>query len=292
MKIGKNNFKTVLFFTAPALIIYTLIVFIPIIWSSVYSLFDWNGIGSMKFVGFNNFVRLFTRDREFLPALGHTVIYIVAQIVLQVFVGLLLAFLLSSIPKLRSFFQTLYYVPVVISSVAICQIFEKLMSLQPLGLINSILGAINPAWYDIKWLTDVNLCLGSAAFVEGYKYMAMYMVIFYAALLSVPDDLTEAAKIDGANGFRIAWNVKIPYIRHVIVANCVLVLNGSLRAYDIPYLLTGGGPGNCAQLLSPYMYKQAFSSMKYGYGSAVAVMIVLISLVFATVFRRIFERED
>lgn len=120
----------------------------------------------------------------------------------------------------------------------------------------------------------------------------MYMVIFYAALLSVPDDLTEAAKIDGANKLRIAWNVKIPYIRHVIVANCVLVLNGSLRAYDIPYLLTGGGPKNCAQLLAPYMYKQAFSSMKYGYGSAVAVMIVLISLIFATIFRKIFEKED
>jgi raffinose/stachyose/melibiose transport system permease protein len=78
----------------------------------------------------------------------------------------------------------------------------------------------------------------------------------------------------------------------VIVANCVLVLNGSLRAYDIPYLLTNNGPGNSAHLLAPYMYKQAFSSMKYGYGSAVAVMIVIISLVFATVFRRIFERED
>jgi len=292
MKIGKSNFRTVLFFTAPALILYTLIVFIPIVWSSVYSLFDWNGIGTMKFVGLKNFVRLFTRDREFLPALQHTVIYTAAQIGLQVFVGLALAFLLSSLPKLRTFFQTMYYVPVVISSVAICQIFEKLMSLQPLGLLNSLLGAINPAWYDIKWLTDVNLCLGSAAFVEGYKYMSMYMVIFYAALLSVPGELEEAAKIDGATGFQIAWHVKVPYIRHVIVANCVLVLNGSLRAYDIPFLLTGGGPGNCAQLLSPYMYKQAFSSMKYGYGSAVAVMIVVICLIFATVFRKLFEREE
>ena len=146
MKIGKNTFRTVLFFTGPALIIYTLIVFVPIIWSSIYSLFDWNGIGTMKFVGVNNFIKLFTRDREFLPALWHTIVYTLAQIVLQVFGGLLLAFLLSSIPKLRSFFQTLYYVPVVISSVAICQIFEKLMSLQPLGLLNSLLGAINPAW--------------------------------------------------------------------------------------------------------------------------------------------------
>ena len=292
MKLGKHQWQTVLLFTCPALLIYTLIVFVPIIWSSVYSIFDWNGIGSMKFVGFTNDLKLFTRDREFLPAFRHTIIYTAAQIALQVFVGLALAFLLSSLPKLRTFFQTMYYVPVVISSVALCQIFEKLMSLQPLGLFNSILGKINPAWYDIKWLTDVRLCLGSAAFVEGYKYMGMYMVIFYAALLGVPDELVEAAKIDGASSWDTAIHVKIPYIRNVIVANCVLVLNGSLRAYDIPYLLTNNGPGNSAQLLAPYMYKQAFSSMKYGYGSAVAVMIVIISLVFATVFRRIFERED
>lgn len=292
MKIGKNRLGTVLFFTAPALIIYTLIVFVPIIWSSVYSLYDWNGIGDMKFVGFKNFIKLFTRDREFLPAFQHTVIYTIAQITLQVFGGLMIAFLLSSIRRFRTFFQTLYYVPVVISSVAICQIFEKLMSLQPVGLINSLLGKLNPAWYDIKWLSDVKLCLGSAAFVEGYKYMGLYMVIFYAAILSIPAELTEAARIDGANTWKTIWYVKLPYIRHVIVANCVLVLNGSLRAYDIPELLTGGGPGNCSQLLAPYMYKQAFSSMKYGYGSAVAVMIVIISLIFATVFRRIFERED
>ena len=145
MKLGKHQWQTVLLFTCPALLIYTLIVFVPIIWSSVYSIFDWNGIGSMKFVGFTNYLKLFTRDREFLPAFRHTIIYTAAQIALQVFVGLALAFLLSSLPKLRTFFQTMYYVPVVISSVALCQIFEKLMSLQPLGLFNSILGKINPA---------------------------------------------------------------------------------------------------------------------------------------------------
>jgi len=292
MILGKSKWKTVLFFVSPAVILYTLIVFVPIIWSSAYSMVNWNGIGTIKFVGLDNFVELFAHDREFFAALRHTIIYTILQILLQVFVGLLLAFLLSALPKFRTGFQTLCYLPVIISSVAICQIFEKLMSLQPIGLINSLLAKINPTWADIAWLTDVRLCLGSAAFVEGYKYMGMYMVIFYAALLSVPADMIEAAKIDGANRFQISWNITIPYIRGIIVANCVLVLNGSLRAYDIPFLLTKGGPGNCAQLIAPYMYKQAFSSMKYGYGSAVAVMIVIICFSFATVFRKIFERDE
>ncbi len=292
MNIGKTKRSTVLFFTVPALVIYTLVVFVPIIWSSIYSLFEWNGVGKMTFIGFNNYIKLFTRDREFLPAVGHTLYYTVIQIILQVFGGLLLAVLLSSITKGRAFFQTLYYTPVIISSVALCQIFEKLLSVAPVGLINTLLSKINPEWLYIEWLSDVRLCLGSAAFVEGYKYMGLYMVIFYAALIGVPGDLTEAAKIDGANKFHIYWKIKFPYIKSVIVANCVLVLNGSLRAYDIPYLLTNGGPANSAQLVAPYMYKQAFSSMRYGYGSSVAVMIVVISFGLATVFRRLFEREE
>lgn len=292
MNIGKSKRSTVLFFTVPALVIYTLVVFVPIVWSGVYSLFDWNGIGKMTFVGIGNYIKLFTRDREFIPALNHTLIYTVLQIGFQVFGGLLLAILLCSITKGRAFFQTMYYTPVIISSVALCQIFEKLLSVTPTGLINSLLAKINPEWLYIEWLSDVRLCLGTAAFVEGYKYMGLYMVIFYAALIGVPGDLTEAAKIDGANSFQIYRKIKLPYIKSVIVANCVLVLNGSLRAYDIPYLLTNGGPANSAQLVAPYMYKQAFSSMRYGYGSAVAVMIVVICFVLASVFRKLFEKEE
>ena len=113
------------------------------------------------------------------------------------------------------------------------------------------------------------------------------MVIFYAALIAVPEDLTEAAKIDGASVLRQYWNVKLPYILPVIVTNCVLVLNGSLRSFDIPFLLTGGGPGNTSELIVTYMYKQAFTSMKYGYGSAVAVSNVILCLVLGMTFRRL-----
>ena len=139
----------------------------------------------------------------------------------------------------------------------------------------------------------VNRVTDSEAFVEAYKYLGLYMVIFYAALIGVPDELGEAALIDGAAVWQEYLYVKIPYIKPVIIANCLLVLNGSLRSFEFSYLLTHGGPGNASELMTTYMYKQAFSSMKYGYGSAVAIMIVIICMVVGLLFRKFSgEGED
>ena len=186
--------------------------------------------------------------------------------------------------------QTLYYVPVVISSVAICQIFTKLFSVTPTGVINALLSVFNPDLLYMEWISNDSLSLIIAASVEGYKYLGLYMVIFYAALIGIPKELDEAAIMDGANVIQQYRYVKIPYIRPVIIANCILVLNGSLRSFDISYLLTKGGPGNSSELMSTYMYKQAFTSMKYGYGSAVAMVIVAICLIVGFLFRRFTER--
>ena len=112
------------------------------------------------------------------------------------------------------------------------------------------------------------------------------MVIFYAALIGVPNELGEAALIDGANSVQEYIHVRIPYIKPVIISNCILVLNGSLRSFEFSYLLTRGGPGNASELMTTYMYKQAFASMKYGYGSSVAIMIVIVCLTVGLIFRK------
>lgn len=287
------NRKSVIFmFLGPALVFYTLIVIVSILWAMYYSVFDWNGMGQMKLVGLDNYIELLFNDKNFWPVLNNTIIYTLWQILHQVGGGLLIAILLTRIFKFRAGLQTFYYVPVVISTVAISQIFDKFFSVTPVGLINSLLSMINGNWIRLEWLSNPNTSLYIAAFVEGYKYAGMYAVILYAALISVPEELSEAAIIDGASMFRQYLNVKIPYIWPVIVTNCVLVLNGSLRSFDIPFLLTKGGPGNSSELLAPYMYKQAFSSMKYGYGSTVAVSIVVLCVILGGLFRRLTERED
>lgn len=280
--------KSIIFlFIFPAFLIYTLFVIVSIIWAGYYSFFDWSGVGAKVFIGLQNYVELITGDSVFRSTVFHTLIYTVINVMIQVFGGLLFAILLSRVKKGRTALQTLYYVPVVISSVAICQIFLKLLSVTPTGVVNQVLSIFNPALKVMEWTSNPSISLYVVAFVEGYKYLGLYMVIFYAALIGVPDELSEAALIDGANHIQEYWYVKVPYIKPVIIANCILVLNGSLRSFEFSYLLTRGGPGNASELMTTYMYKQAFTSMKYGYGSSVAIMIVIICLIIGLIFRKI-----
>ena len=284
--------RVILMFLLPALIVYTLFVVVSVVWAGYYSFFDWSGVGEKTFIGIQNYMQLFTKDTIFWQTVRHTLIYTIICVMMQVFGGLLFAVFLTRFTKGRAILQTLYYVPVVISSVAICQIFTKLLSVTPTGVINTVLSLINPDLATMEWISNSKVSLYAAAFVEGYKFLGLYMVIFYAALIGVPKDLEEAAIVDGANVVQQYLRVKIPYIKPVIIANCILVLNGSLRSFDISYLLTQGGPGNASELMSTYMYKQAFASMKYGYGSAIAMTIVAICLIVGFVFRRVTERRQ
>ena len=156
----------------------------------------------------------------------------------------------------------------------------------PTGIVKQVLSFIDPSLKLMEWISNPQISLYVTAFVEAYKYLGLYMVIFYAALIGVPDELGEAALIDGASTWQEYLYVRIPYIKPVIIANCLLVLNGSLRSFEFSYLLTHGGPGNASELMTTYMYKQAFSSMKYGYGSSVAIMIVIICMVVGMLFRK------
>lgn len=284
--------SVILTLVLPAFIIYTLFVVVSIIWAAYYSFFDWSGVGAKTFVGFQNYLSLLKRDDVFHMSVWHTLVYTAINVAIQVFGGLLFAILLSRMTKARVFLQTMYYVPVVISSVAICQIFNKLLSVTPTGIVDTILGYINPVLKTMEWTSNADISLYVTAFVEGYKYLGLYMVIFYAALIAVPEELSEAALVDGANTLQEYIHIRIPYIKPVIIANCVLVLNGSLRSFEYSYLLTGGGPGNSSELMTTYMYKQAFSSMKYGYGSSVAIMIVIICLTIGLLFRRLTREGD
>ena len=287
---GKKS--VILLFIFPAFLIYTAFVIVSIIWAGYYSFFDWGGVGEKVFVGLKNYIELVTQDEVFRATIGHTLVYTVINVAIQVFGGLLFAVLLSRIKRGRVALQTLYYIPVVISSVAICQIFTKLFSVTPIGIVNQILSFVNPSFKFMEWISNPQVSLYVAAFVEAYKYLGLYMVIFYAALIGVPDELGEAALIDGAAVWQEYLYVKIPYIKPVIIANCLLVLNGSLRSFEFSYLLTHGGPGNASELMTTYMYKQAFSSMKYGYGSAVAIMIVIICMVVGLLFRKFSEQGE
>jgi raffinose/stachyose/melibiose transport system permease protein len=281
--------RAYLVFLLPALAFYLFAVFFPIVQSLGLSMVQWNGIGTWKFAGISNYISLF-KDRIFYIAFVNNLVYLIVVVSMQISIGMFFAILLCNL-KHPALIKTLYYIPCIITTVAITQLFRSMYATEPLGIINQTLERIGLGHLANSWLTNVKTVLIMVSIPEGWRFTGMYMVIFYAALLSLDSEIIEAAHIDGAVGWLLLWRIKFPMIKPVIILAFTMCLTGSLRGFDIPYLLTNGGPGNVSELMSTYMYKKAFGSNQYGYGSALAVFIILESILVISVLH-LFSRTQ
>ena len=285
-----RNKKAVAVFILPALLFYILIVFFPIFQSLLYSFYSWDGITNKEFLGITNYINLF-KDRVFLQAFVNNLGYAVIVILMQVFIGLVVAILLTYVTRGREVIRTLYFTPAVIATVAVTQLFRNIYSFEPIGIINIVLKFIGLENLTTAWLSNPKTALIVVSVTEGWRFIGLYMIIFYIALISLHKDVLDAARIDGASEIKLLWYVKLPLIKPIIGMSLILCVIGVLRGFDIPYLLTGGGPGNLTELVSTYMYKKAFSSMQYGYGSAIAVFIIIESLIAVALVRGFFQKH-
>lgn len=285
MNVLKDK-KAWLVFVTPALLFYLATVFIPIIQSLNYGFQDWNGIKDAKYIGLGNYIKMF-QDPYFWNSVQNNLVYVVIVVLMQVFIGLFFALLLSYVKKGAGIFRTLYYLPAVVVTVAIAQMFRNLYSLQPLGLLNMFLEWVGLGHLQSAWLSDPHTALIAVSIPEGWRFTGMYMVIFYAALIAIPKEIEEAATIDGVNGWQLIRYIKLPSIKHVLSLALIMCTTGALRGFDIPYII--GVPGSSTELVTTYMYKKAFSTIQYGYGSAIAVFIVLESLLAVLIIRTIFN---
>jgi raffinose/stachyose/melibiose transport system permease protein len=279
-------------FLVPPLLLYGFAVLLPIGQSLVLSLFRWDGISDMRFVGLDNYVKMLTRDDVFWTAFGNAIGYLAICLVLQLGGALVVASLLTAIPRARELIKTLYLLPAVISTVAIALLFQRLYSLEPLGLINQLLGWVGLEHLQTAWLSNVSTVLAAVSVPEGWRFTGLYMLIVYAALIAVPRELEEAARLDGASWWQVFWRIRFPYIRPVWITTTVMATTYALRGFDIPYLLTNGGPGQASELLTTYMYKTAFVHTDYGYASAISVFIVIECLVAVGLIFLLLRRGD
>ena len=286
-----RNKKAFLGFLLPGLLFYILAVFYPIEESIRLSFMEWGGIGEKKFVGFQIYISMF-HDKVFYTAFFNNLIYLVIVVSMQLAIGLFFAILLTYMTKRVTLVKTLYYVPCIITTVAITQLFRSIYSTEPMGLLNQFLQAIGLDGMVTSWLAEVSTALTAVSIPEGWRFTGMYMVIFYAALVSLDPSVYEAAKVDGASEMQILFKIKMPLIKDIILLTLTMCLTGALRGFDIPFLLTSGGPGNASELMSTYMYKKAFSSNQYGYGSALAVFIIVESILVVYTLRKIFTSKE
>lgn len=276
-------------FLAPPVLLYGAAVLAPIVQSLVLSFYSWDGITKMQFVGLSNYKFMLSGDPIFWHTVLHQLGYLAICLVLQLGGGLLVASLLASLSRGREVLKVLYLLPAVISTVAIAFLFQRIYS--PDGLINKVLGAVGLSHWENPWLSNVHAVLTAVSLPEGWRFIGIYTVIIYAALIAVPQELEEAARLDGANTWKIFTKIRFPYIRPVWLTTTIMATTYALRGFDIPYLLTNGGPGQSSELVTTYMYKTAFTSTNYGYASTMAVFIVVECLVAVGLLVLMFRRK-
>lgn len=266
-------------FLGPPLLVYMGAVVLPIIQSLYLSLFDWDGISDPIFIGLGNYAKMFLRDPSFWSSLRHSLVYVFITLIFQLGLALLVANLLTYAGRGREVVKTLCVLPAIVSTVAIALLFRRLYAFDPPGLVNKVLEWVWLGALARPWLSDTSTVLTAVSVPEGWRFFGIYMLILYGGLLSVPRELEEAAKLDGASEWEIFRYIRFPYLRPVWITTAIMATTNALRGFDVPYLLTNGGPGQSSELLTTYMYKTAFAHTNFGYASALSVAIVLECLI-------------
>jgi raffinose/stachyose/melibiose transport system permease protein len=279
MKKVLGDKKAILIFILPPLILYTVIVALPVVWSFYYSLYAGSPGLKWRFNGLNNYVKIW-KDQNFLDALVVNLKYIAVVMVGQVGLGLLLALMFQFwLKHFKNIIRTLVFFPVVLPTVAVGQLFVKIYEIQPnYGLLNSILANIGLKSLVQPWIGQARTALGSLCVMDIWVAMGFYSVIFYGALLDIPSDIIEAARIDGAGGFKLFKFILAPLLRPMIITSLVFSFSGTVKMFESALSLTNGGPGNATRSLSMYMYTTSFSYNKVGYGSVIAIFIFLLCI--------------
>lgn len=287
----RNTRKVAALFLAPVAILMIVYVFYPIVDTFITSGYQWNGISAAKkFIGISNWKTLIA-DEKFWIAFLNNVIIMILSIVIQIPLGLALATFLDFGGKKLTIFKVIWFVPLLMSSVAIGFLFTYALATNG-GIVSTISG-----WFgggNIDLLGNPKLALLTVIFVIAWQFTPFYMVYFMAAFTNVPYDVFEAARIDGATRAQYFWKIAFPLLVPSIKSASILSMVGSLKYFDLIYVMTGGGPGTSTELMATYMYKESFKNFNMGYGSAIAggmfILITMVSLITMKLLNR--KKED
>lgn len=271
---------TIILFLLPTVFFMTVFVVWPIISSFELSLYKWNGIDPARTpIGLDNWSRLL-QDQIFWRAFGNNLVVVALSIAIQMPLGMLLAIMLERAGRrfIYKIFKTVYFFPMLMSSVAIGILFKYIYD-PSFGLINQFLKGVGLQGQ--SWLGEPNLALFAVIAVICWQYTPFYMILFLAALNGISEELRDAALIDGANQPQYYRFIALPLVRGTLRTAVILSLIGSLKYFDLIWVMTEGGPSNASELMATYMYKKAFPSFEMGYGSTVASALFIIVMVIA-----------
>jgi raffinose/stachyose/melibiose transport system permease protein len=275
-------------FAGPALLVFLTFVILPVVLAAVYSLFNWNGLTPLeRFVGIDNYVRALS-DPLFLKGIGNNFTILFASILVQGPIAIAIALLLNRRMRGRGIIRALIFVPYVLAEVVAGLSWKLLLS--PRGGVNAVLESIGLGDLAQPWLANPDIALWVMFGILTWKYVGFAILLMLAGLQGVPPELTEAAQLDGASWWKIQWHITLPLIAPTIRIWIFLSMIGSLQLFDMVWVTTRGGPVGATNTMAVYMIQ--YGQTQPGFGSAVAVILFVISLAVALVYQRFALRRD
>lgn len=287
----KQDKMAIFIFAFPAIIIFSCIGVFTIFASLYYSTLNWNGILDPIFVGLDNYTTIFKPNSVFLIALVNSLKLAAVSLFIQLPIAIFISIVISYGTRAEKFFRTVYFIPVIMMTAITAQLWLKMYD--PVnGLFNDILAAIGLVSWQKNWTIDFDTALASAIVPGLWQWMGYYMLILYTGIKSISQDIIEAARIDGAGLFRQSTQIVIPMIMPAIKICVTLMVVGSMKAFDLIYLITKGGPMHVSEVPTITMFIEIFDKYKYGTGSAIAIIIILFCFAYAISINAIFRKID
>jgi len=290
----KNNKNTLLIviFLLPALILFLTFVVYPIFQSMYYSMFDWSGLGPADdFVGLDNY-RDILLDRVFLITIRNSLFIILFSLAFQLPMAMFLAVLVGKNLPGRAVFRSIFFMPYVISEVVAAIAWLFLYNPDPArGLLNAIIELI-PGTSPVLWLADVNIVLPAIFVALTWKFFGFHMLLFLTGLQNIPHTIEEAARIDGASAIKSFFFITLPLLSGTIRTSVYMSVLGSIQQFILVWIMSKGGPVNASETLATYMYRFGFVRFQLGYGSAVAIYMFLMCLIFSLIYLKMTNKPD
>ncbi|WP_371476556.1 carbohydrate ABC transporter permease [Kitasatospora sp. NBC_00315] len=282
--------RAIMILVGPALLVYSLIMIVPMVWSLGYAFTTGNAIDGFTWSGLENFRHLFS-DSAVQSSLWFTVKYAVVVTIGQVLAGYGLALLYTFYLKRASaFIRTLVFFPVVLPTVAVGLLFQKFFQVAPqTGPVNSLLNMVGIG--SIDWFGSSGSAFWVLVIMDIWRSMGFYAVLLFAGLLDIPEEVLESARLDGASGPRLIRHIILPLSFPVLMSSVIFSINGTLKVFDSVVALTNGGPGNSTTPLTLYMFQTSFTYSEYGYGSAIALLLTVLCLLVTLVVFRVSRRD-
>lgn len=289
LKSVKDKWKAMLFLS-PALLIYIVCMIVPLVIAIYFSFSTWSGISGtpVEFIGIGNYLSIF-RSSQFLLALKNMAKMVFFSVLFHTPIALLLAVAINARYPGTRFFKTVYFLPTVLPLTVIGLLWYFI--LMPNGSLNFLLDSVGLRNLINYWLIEPGIAMNSIIFVNIWAGIGYYMVILVAGLTTIPEDIYEAAAIDGANGVRRFFHITIPLLKPVIGLCLTMDIIGTIKVFDLVFVMTEGGPRGMTHLPTTLMYNEAFRYDNYGVGSAIGVMILVIALILTITFRKFSERN-